>query len=123
MQVLKCTRKLLDPNQVMKEAKEIALVLSQTDPLKLYLFGSAAEGKMTDQSDFDFLLVFETAAQIKLAQKKLKKHYPLSQYPVDIIWVTQEEYQRKKELGGICFVVEREGLIMGGTESTKNDQI
>ncbi|NBX77394.1 MAG: nucleotidyltransferase domain-containing protein, partial [Proteobacteria bacterium] len=47
--------------------------------MKVILFGSAAENKMTDQSDFDFLVIHSTEDAIKSAQKSLRPHYPLSE--------------------------------------------
>lgn len=113
MRFLSCTRKPLDPAWVKAEAKRIAdLIVTQAKPRAVYLFGSASEGKMTDQSDFDFLVIVEGAHSLRASQRTLLPFYPLSEYPVDIVWVTEERFERMKLLGGICFVVHEEGRCL-----------
>jgi predicted nucleotidyltransferase len=123
MQVLRCTRKSLDPNWVNHEALRITALLSASKPVRIILFGSAAENKMTDQSDFDFLVVHSTQDAIKKAQKDLHPHYPLSEYPVDIIWLTVAEFEAKREIGGVSFIAAREGKILFESIGADHDQI
>lgn len=112
MQPLKCTRRPLDIHWVKYEYVRITEILSKISPERIYLFGSAAEGKMTDQSDFDFLLVFDSSQSLRKAQKTLLSFYPLSTIPVDLVWTTTEEFEKKKEIGGVCFIVHREGQCL-----------
>jgi predicted nucleotidyltransferase len=123
MQRLRCSRVKLNVDDTKQEAERITSLLIKTKPLKIFLFGSAALGEMTDQSDFDFLVTFESTEEIRLAQKTLRPYYPLSQYPVDIVWITQQEYDRKKDLGGLCFIVEREGTCLYTKDAIRNDKI
>ncbi len=116
MQVLRCARKKLDPDWVMSEAKRISTILSHLSPESVYLFGSAAEAEMTDQSDFDFLILFESSQEIRTAQTRLRQSYPLSSYPVDIVWTTKAEFTRKQDVGGVCFIVHREGVCLYRSE-------
>ena len=123
MQVLRCTRKNLDSNWVNQEALRITSLLSASKPVRIILFGSAAENKMTDQSDFDFLVVHSTEDAIKNAQKDLRPHYPLSEYPVDIIWLTVAEFEAKRDVGGISFIAAREGKMLFESTGEEHDQI
>ena len=110
MHPLRLTRKLLDPTQVDSEAARIAQTIrSVTQPYALYLFGSAAEGKATDQSDFDFLIVLPDSDSMRVAKRNLRPHMPLAKIPVDLVWVTKNEFERKKDMGGICLVAFTEG--------------
>ncbi len=120
MQPLRCIRKTLDFNWVTDEIKKISDLLVPLKGLeRLYLFGSAAEGKMTDQSDLDFLMVFSTEAFLREAQKSLRPSYPLSSYPVDLVWTTLEGFESKKQVGGICMVVFEEGKCLFERENNK----
>ncbi|MBI4405466.1 MAG: nucleotidyltransferase domain-containing protein [Deltaproteobacteria bacterium] len=110
---MKCTRRKLDPTWVRQQIGKLSsLLISNASPEGLYLFGSAAEGKMTDQSDLDFLVVMESEDSIKKAQKKLRPFYPLSEYPVDLVWVTKDTFNNKKQLGGVCMVAFKEGKCL-----------
>lgn len=124
MQVLRCSRKPLDENWVKSETARIVEQLKSLGPSQIFHFGSSQENRMTDQSDFDFLLLFESEDQIKKAIRSLRPHLPLSQFPVDIIWKTQAEYERKKDLGGVCYIVHREGsCVFDANREGQCDQI
>jgi predicted nucleotidyltransferase len=110
MQVLRCTRKKLDPTWVEREARRIAELLAAVcEPETIYLIGSAGEGKMTDQSDFDFVVVLGSGDDVKRAQKALRPHTPLSSFPVDLIWVTRARFEEMKNVGGICLIAFEDG--------------
>lgn len=121
MQFLRCTRKLLDTNWVNHEAQRIVALIAGSKPIKIILFGSAAENKMTDQSDFDYLVIHSNHEAIKRAQHNLRPYYPLSKYPVDIIWVTETEFKTKCDVGGICFVAAREGKVLYQSKDPNHD--
>jgi predicted nucleotidyltransferase len=113
MKLLKCTRKRLDPTWVIGESRRIAkTIVEVTKPRTLYLFGSAVEGKMTDQSDFDLLSIYEDSPSLRCAQKALLPYYPLSNYPVDIVWVTKERFEKMSGIGGVCMVAYEEGRCL-----------
>ena len=100
----------MDVSWVDQEAARIAKLIQELlSPHSLYLFGSASENKMTDQSDFDFMLVFESEAHIREARQKLRGHYPLSEYPVDLVWVTLERFDKMKAIGGACMIAFEDG--------------
>lgn len=105
------------------ETLRITSLLAESKPVKVILFGSAAENKMTDQSDFDFLVIHSTEDAIKSAQKSLRPHYPLSEYPVDIIWLTAAEFQAKRDIGGISFIASREGQVLFESAGKDYDEI
>ena len=107
---LRCTRKPLDPIWVDQEASVIGKTLSSLDGVEeIFWFGSSAEGKMTDQSDFDFLLVVAASEQIRPAQKQLRSLLPLSRYPVDIVWVERSRFDKMKRMGGVCLIAFEDG--------------
>jgi predicted nucleotidyltransferase len=110
MHPLRVTRKRLEKTIVEAEVGRVSGVIHERiAPKQLYLFGSAAEGVATDQSDLDFLIVMPDLASIRPAQKRLYPLMPLSSMQVDLVWVTEEIFERKKELGGVCMVAFTEG--------------
>lgn len=102
MKKLALARKPIDSNFAEAQIAEAGRRLKKLEPVYLYLFGSAVDGKLNDQSDLDFLLVFSNVQSLKAAQSKVKEFFPLCNMSVDLVWVTEEEFERKKSLGGIC---------------------
>jgi hypothetical protein len=105
---------LPDQNKVRSEAQAIATKIRQRiSPLSIILFGSAACGQFKEGSDFDILLIFEDLVQLREARHQLHQAGPLSpSTPLDLIFVTKKTYDQKKEIGGICFVANREGVCL-----------
>lgn len=93
-------------------------LIAAVSPEKIYVFGSSAQGRMTDHSDFDFLIIMPSNAAIIEGQKNLRTFYPLSQYPVDLVWATQARFETIKDIGGVCFVAVREGRCLYSKNST-----
>ena len=89
----------------------VRLLLGAVSPIQLILFGSACEGKLTDQSDLDFLVVVETEELIIEAQKSLRSLMPLSRFPVDLVWVTRDRFERMKNVGGVCLIAHEDGRV------------
>lgn len=76
----------------------IEKIVNSFNPEKIVLFGSYSEGKATEDSDLDLLVVMET-------DLPSHKRYPvvrqiLAGYPIafDLIIKTPEEYERTRHL-------------------------
>lgn len=104
-------RQPLDPNTVSREIEIIKTMISEKiAPLELYLFGSAAEGNMTDQSDYDLLIVMKDHGSCKLGMKQyiqIRPHLP--RRPIDVLWMSQTEFDEKKVEGGVAFIAFQDG--------------
>ena len=74
-----------------------------SQPEEIYLFGSAAEGKMNRLSDLDFCIVFSSKDAVKNSKKKIFSQPPFSEFAIDWVLVDRDTFDRKKELGGVCF--------------------
>lgn len=104
-------RQPLDPNTVSREIEIIKTMISEKiAPLELYLFGSAAEGNMTDQSDYDLLIVMKDHGSCKLGMKQyiqIRPHLP--RRPIDVLWMSQTEFDEKKLTGELLLSLFRTG--------------
>lgn len=105
------TRKPIPSSQ---QEEEIELITKQfreyVRPSALYLFGSAAHGGMTDQSDFDLLVVMAYRKSIRTAQKKfseIRKYLPKRSY--DVVWMTEEAFAKKSSIGGVSLIAREDG--------------
>lgn len=74
-------------NQLTVISKEIAAFCQQNQICTLSLFGSAATGNFTDESDIDLLVEFESDAKIGfLALARMQRELTdLFQRPVDLV--------------------------------------
>ena len=124
MEPLRVTRQKLDPQKVNEEASCVAQkIVGAVDPLAIFLFGSAGEGKATDQSDLDFLIVVKDEARQREAQRNLSRLMPLSAtFAVDLIWVSESEFNRKKEIGGVCLIAWEDGKLLFASPQAKGVQ-
>ncbi|MFZ5516821.1 MAG: nucleotidyltransferase domain-containing protein [Candidatus Zhuqueibacterota bacterium] len=77
---------------------KVQTIVSKFNPDKIILFGSYAEGKPTEESDLDLLVIltpkhstFQTSVEISLAMTH--------NYPLDIIVRTPAEIKRRLKSG------------------------
>lgn len=91
----------------------VASVLSVTRPERIVLFGSWARGDAGPDSDVDVLVVtpFEGARHVvALALLKELADLPV---PKDVIVLSPEEWERKKDLPGtVAYPAAREGVVL-----------
>jgi predicted nucleotidyltransferase len=111
MRPLRVTRKALDPEfqktEILRITGRIAITVK---PFAIFSFGSASEGKATDQSDFDFLIVMDDSASLRDVRLALRPYLPLSQFPVDLIWKKKSDFLKQREIGGISLVAWEDGI-------------
>lgn len=106
------TAQKLDSQLVMTMAKEIASKIHIASPsCRVILFGSAVEGGFRNGSDLDFLLIFPDVTAMALGRKQIRALGKLHDHvPVDLIFVSDAHFDSKKNIGGICFVAEHDGV-------------
>lgn len=93
------------PNEEIEELKNC--FIKALNPLKIYLFGSFANGTATKDSDFNFYIVvnnevddlWEARHNARRSVREVKKR------PLDIIVGTEEKYNRRKDT---IFNIEKE---------------
>lgn len=85
------------------------------DPLEVILFGSAARGDASDDSDIDLILVMETDDPMEEAVKARLAIGPVG-VPVDVIVYTPEEFtERSGIIGSVVYNALNEGRVIHGT--------
>lgn len=110
-------RKLPEAEAAALVKRTLGIILAEIQPDAVFVFGSAARKELTDQSDIDLLIVMSSDPAIKIARKTIAKVRHRFGIPVDLVWMTLEEYKRRISIGGLAQVVHEEGvLIHGGVE-------
>ena len=88
-------------------------ILSVTRPDKIILFGSAATGGMTRDSDIDLLIV-EPEIESRTEEYRLVREAIGSiEYPVDVLFITTEWFEDSKNvIGGIAYPANKYGKVI-----------
>lgn len=71
------------------------------NPIKIYLFGSFAEGKQTSNSDFDFYIIMQDTTNermLSLTTKAYKAITNMRTRPVDIIVNKEARFNSRKNV-------------------------
>lgn len=77
---------------------------------ELYIFGSFVRNEFTEGSDLDFLVVVENSPDVKTFYREFSSKG--LGWPADILVLTEESFQRKKMLGGVCQEVFEKGRLL-----------
>ncbi|MBI4405555.1 MAG: nucleotidyltransferase domain-containing protein [Deltaproteobacteria bacterium] len=104
---------------IISEAQITALVeairtrlLTLCKPRLVYLFGSAAEGRATALSDIDICVIFHSRNELKQNKKRILCEFPVEDVPVDWVLLDEETFNKKKDVGGVCFDIHKYGKVI-----------
>ena len=99
---------------------EISLIkdklVSELNPLKIYLFGSFAEGTATADSDFDFYIIVKDDSP-NLADLTAEAYMSIRSVrsrAVDILICTESRFESRKNRMGIENEVMNKGVLLYG---------
>ena len=92
-------------------------VLTVAKPDKIILFGSAATGPMTRDSDIDLLIVepeLEWKAEVWVDESvRIRRALRRLGYPFDVLLTTTERFERFKDvIGGIHYPANKYGRVI-----------
>lgn len=94
------TKPSFDPVQ---RAKEILGKVPSSHLIKeAYLFGSAVTGGFTEDSDLDIIVTVGNSVDCKTLQTEVYKA-GFSDIAIDWIFKVDDEFQSRKDVGGVCF--------------------
>ncbi len=88
-------------------------VLTVAQPVKIILFGSAATGQMTRDSDIDLLVVDSKPKHALQEVVDIRKAIGDVEYPVDVLIIAKDRFEATKDLvGGIAFPAHKYGRVI-----------
>jgi predicted nucleotidyltransferase len=88
-------------------------VLSVARPDRIILFGSAATGQMTKDSDIDLLVVGPAPANRHEASVMIRDAIGKVNLPVDVILIATERFEATKDIvGGIAYPAHKYGRVL-----------
>lgn len=90
--------------------------VKQLDPLKVFLFGSFADGSYTEESDYDFYIVINDDGNVGEASDQAYKSIRFVQNrPVDIVIGTKGRFDRIRRAEGSLQIegeVAKKGILL-----------
>ncbi|MBI2433478.1 MAG: nucleotidyltransferase domain-containing protein [Candidatus Hydrogenedentes bacterium] len=88
-------------------------ILSVASPDRIILFGSAAAGVMTPDSDIDLLIVEQNIIDKRQEYFRIRRALRDIEYPFDIILITTQWFEQSKDvMGGIAYPASRQGRVL-----------
>ena len=88
-------------------------VLSVARLDRIILFGSAATGEMTKDSDIDLLVVAPAPKNRHEERLKIADAIGDIEYPVDVIIIASERFEATKDvIGGIAYPAHKYGRVL-----------
>jgi predicted nucleotidyltransferase len=88
-------------------------ILSVAKPDKIILFGSAATGEMTRDSDIDLLIVEPAPGNTRHESVRLRGQLGGLGYPFDVIVISTEWFEESKGvIGGIAYPANKYGKVI-----------
>jgi predicted nucleotidyltransferase len=88
-------------------------VLSAAKPDRIILFGSAASGQMTGDSDIDLLIVESAPANRHEESVKIRSAIGDIGLPVDVLVISTSRFEATKDIfGGIAYPAHKYGKVL-----------
>ncbi|MGC9454153.1 MAG: nucleotidyltransferase domain-containing protein [Phycisphaerae bacterium] len=88
-------------------------ILSVTRPDKIILFGSAATGEMTADSDVDLLIVEPDIPDRRAEYVRVRRALGGLKYPFDILFISTDRFERSKDvIGGLAYPADKYGRVI-----------
>lgn len=88
-------------------------VLTAVQPDRIILFGSAATGQMTKDSDIDLLIVDPAPRNTRAESVKIRRAVGDVGYPIDVIVIASDRFEATKGIiGGIAYPANQHGRVL-----------
>ena len=117
---------LSDEERLLRIQITASAITGVLSPCLVYVFGSAAWGHGFDSnSDIDCLAVIKCEKAAARSWKQFGKIRRQFNWPLDLIVLSEADFLRKKDIGGVAFIATHEGRLIyddsrGGFLSQKN---
>jgi predicted nucleotidyltransferase len=94
-------------------AEIVKRILCVAEPRQIIVFGSAATGQMTKDSDIDLLVLESAPGDTRQESVRLRRAVRGLGYPFDIIVMSAERFEESKNVvGGIAYPANKYGKVI-----------
>jgi len=88
-------------------------ILRVSRPRRIILFGSAATGRLTPDSDIDLLVLEDAPQDPRQESVRLRESLGDIGHPLDVLVMSTDRFEETKDLvGGIAFPAHRYGKVL-----------
>lgn len=95
------------------EREIVERILCAAKPDRIILFGSAAAGAMTRDSDIDLLVVEPAPGDTREESVKIRRAVGEIGYPVDVFVMSTGRFEETKDIfGGIAYPAHKYGRVL-----------
>jgi predicted nucleotidyltransferase len=102
-----------DRERLERIQKTCSAIVNVLSPKEIYLFGSAVSSETFDEgSDIDCLAVLGSEAEASRWWKSFGKIRRQLDWSLDLVCLSEDEFARKKDLGGVAFIAHHEGILL-----------
>jgi hypothetical protein len=100
----------LSPDEVeVIVQKKVRWILAACHPHEIWLFGSAAQGRMTEASDVDLALLFSDRSALLAGRRELYETKRPDEWPQDLVFFVADDFYRQSAVGGLPMLILRDG--------------
>jgi len=93
--------------------KMVSRIVQLAHPDRVILFGSAATGQMTPDSDLDLLVVEPQVTDTRRESLRLRAALAGTPFPIDIIVISRQRFEETKDVvGGIAYPAHKYGKLL-----------
>ena len=94
-------------------AEIVGRITETASPARIILFGSAATGTVTSDSDIDLLVVEDEVDDVRRESVRLRKALGDLGRPLDVFVMRTERFEQTRDLiGGIAYPASRYGVVL-----------
>ena len=91
----------------------VTRILSIAEPQRIILFGSAATGEMSKDSDIDLLVLESAPGDMRKESVRIRQAVRGLGYPFDIIVMATERFEESKNVvGGVAYPANKYGKVI-----------
>jgi len=95
------------------EQEIVRRILSVARPDRIILFGSAAAGNMTRDSDIDLLIIEPDTSNQRSEYVRIIKALQGIRYPFDVLFINTQWFEESKNvIGGIAYPANKYGKVI-----------
>jgi predicted nucleotidyltransferase len=100
----------MEPGEICELVRRTASDLVGIGGLeRAILFGSAARGEMTEASDLDIVLIFDTLQSARFGAIEAQRRRTKPLWPTDYISIDKATFAEKSLVGGVFYCAREEG--------------
>lgn len=91
-------------------------------PSRIIVFGSAGRNELREDSDLDIAILFQSDDDLQRGRAAVRRAEREDQWPLDLLFYTEEEFASRATIGGVCMIIRDEGYVLFRDDSVCGDQ-